>query len=151
MSNYIQQQKPISEKENLTCTFKHTFCRRYIFYILIVGNKIKVTSHKPDSVVGYHLSVAAVTRSNQSAYPSALGRAAPPVYMAFQHTRFTRKTYYYAMPWALTSRFHPYPPKADGNFLWHSLLFAPLNKFGITNIRLFTGVLPFAVRTFLGA
>lgn len=62
------------------------------------GIKKIVTSRKPDSVVSYHLSVAVVARSNQSAYPPALERAAPPVYMAFQHTRFTRKTYYYVMP-----------------------------------------------------
>ena len=64
------------------------------------------------------------------------------IYVALQHTRFTQNYCYQQFPWALTSRFHPYPPKVDGNFLWH---FLPDQD----RDRPLTGVLLFAVRTFL--
>jgi len=52
-----------------------------------------------------------------AAYPSALllwsnNWASSPhslIYVALQHTRFTQKYCYQYDPWALTSRFHPYP------------------------------------------
>jgi hypothetical protein len=36
-------------------------------------------------------------------------RPRPPVYVAFQHARFTRAAGYPTPPWALTPRFHPHP------------------------------------------
>lgn len=52
----------------------------------------KATSHKPDSVVGYHLSVPKVADRNQAAYPvSRTSRSQTILYVAFQHARFTRK------------------------------------------------------------
>ena len=60
----------------------------------------KATGRKPDSVVGYHLSVTPITWSDRSAYPSALnepffpGNAGALTYVAFQHARFTRMNDY---------------------------------------------------------
>ena len=51
----------------------------------------KLQAGKPDSVVGYHLSVPAVTCRTQAAYP--VSRTSSPqaiLYVAFQHARFTR-------------------------------------------------------------
>ena len=38
------------------------------------------------------------------------------VYVAFQHARFTRDPCHHGKPWALTSRFHPYPACAGRLF-----------------------------------
>jgi len=65
---------------------------------------------------GYHLSVQAVTRKDQSAYPvthSLRNMGEPPLtllYMAFQHKRFTRKLCYHKILRALTPHFHHHPP-----------------------------------------
>jgi hypothetical protein len=50
----------------------------------------KLQAGKPDSVVGYHLSVLTITCQHQSAYP--VSRTSSPqtiLYVAFQHARFT--------------------------------------------------------------
>ena len=49
------------------------------------------------------------------------------LYMAFQHTRFTRCCCYQQQPWALTPHFHPrlcqcLYQQSGSNFLWHFLV-----------------------------
>jgi len=51
----------------------------------------KLQAGKPDSVVGYHLSVLIITYQHQSAYPVPWASSPQAVlYVAFQHARFTR-------------------------------------------------------------
>jgi len=50
----------------------------------------KLQAGKPDSVVGYHLSVPIITYRDQSAYPvSQTSSLQAILYMAFQLARFT--------------------------------------------------------------
>jgi hypothetical protein len=111
---------------------------------------------KPDSVVGYHLSVPEVTFRAQAAYPPMVHRGGsgeqpstigicgisackvyPPVLLPVQ-----------AVSSYLTfSPLLPVPPSGEtgrGNFLWHCLF--PRHR---RETRLFTGALLCAVRTFL--
>ncbi len=71
------------------------------------ADKIKkiLQACKPDSVVGYHLSVQSITAKTQSAYPlshciaaNMSGSLLPIVYVAFQHARFTRPGCYQPTP-----------------------------------------------------
>ena len=62
-----------------------------------------------------------------AAYPPAqplaehrAGRPQSPVYVAFQHARFTRPGSYLPEPWALTPRFQPHLLRGS-YFLWHYL------------------------------
>ncbi len=64
-----------------------------------------------------------------SAYPSRHSKNETPpgrrkfgVYLAFQHTRFTRKFCYQKLPWAFTPHFHLFHLHKSGSyFLWHCL------------------------------
>ena len=117
-------------------------------------------SHKPDSVIPTKVETAiiylAVTLLLQScclpsspakfSFSTRTSRPQRLVYVALQHTRFTRKICYQILPWALTSRFHPHPcPKAE------TVIFCGTFSFQLPESRLLTGVLPFAVRTFLSS
>jgi len=69
-------------------------------------------------------------------------RPRPPVYVAFQHARFTRAAGYPTTPWALTPRFHPHPQT-------RAVIFCGTGCERLRAPRRLTGTLPFAVRTFL--
>src|SRR5688500_17104311 len=67
----------------------------------------------------------------------------PLVYVALQHTRFTRRCCYQQPLWALTPLFHPY-------LAWgETVIFCGTVCSCLRRTRLFTGVLLCAVRTFL--
>ena len=59
-------------------------------------------------------SGAALFRRHRASRPRS------PVYVAFQHARFTRAGSYPPAPWALTPRFHPHLSRGS-YFLWHLL------------------------------
>ncbi len=93
----------------------------------------------------YHLSGINIT-----AYlllPTLDHRAGSPqaiLYVAFQHPRFTRSNNYLLPPWALTPHFHLCP--ASGGIVIFCGTVCPRL---LSGARLFTGGLPYAVRTFL--
>jgi hypothetical protein len=91
-------------------------------------NKKKLPTCKPDPVPAqiyatHRLArvaiiyLAPVLLQGSSCLPSGVAssrkhrtsRPRPPVYVAFQHARFTRAAGYPTPPWALTPRFHPHP------------------------------------------
>jgi len=89
-----------------------------------------------------------------AAYPPAqplaehrAGRPQSPVYVAFQHARFTRPGSYLPEPWALTPRFQPHPPLATQ--MDEAVIFCGTICGRVNAPRLLTGTLPCAVRTFL--
>ncbi len=116
----------------------------------------KKKSYKPVSRIlyphqsgnGYHLSVSQVTPRNQSAYPPRqLSHFAGPAKNRGLHGISAHKVYpkYLLLSISVSSylTFSPLSATADSYFLWHFLLSV------LPNTRLFTGVLPCAVRTFL--
>jgi len=59
----------------------------------------KLQAGKPDSVVGYHLSVLIITYQYQSAYPVSWTSSSQTIlYVAFQHARFTLNWCYHQKP-----------------------------------------------------
>ena len=96
----------------------------------------------------YHLSCPNITV--KILLPTLQHRTSRPqtlIYVALQHTRFTRSMHYCKNPWALTSRFHP-GPNIIGVVIFCGTFF-PILRQAQDQARPLTGVLLFAVRTFL--
>ena len=98
----------------------------------ITASKKKLPTCKPDPVPASLRAViiylAPALLQGSSCLPSGVAslrmlrtsRPRPPVYVAFQHARFTRAAGYPTTPWALTPRFHPHLSRGS-YFLWHLL------------------------------
>src|SRR3984957_17605346 len=92
--------------------------------------KKKLPTCKPDPVPaqlcathkfsgGHHLSGPCITAGIWlPTLRHRAGRPRSPVYVAFQHARFTRAGSYLPAPWALTPRFHPHRPADAGRQLF---------------------------------
>jgi hypothetical protein len=136
-------------------------------------------AHKPDSVVSPESKTPSFIWpehycSDLAAYPPTLpasrqtsnGPFSALVYVALQHARFTRPANCLTEPWALTPRFHFYPPRRCRNNppiaaglahfrgfrqLFSVALSVPMDEcFHSGWSRRLTGALPCTVRTFLG-
>ena len=136
-------------------------------------NKKKLPTCKPDPVPAQMYAthrfarvaiiyLAPVLLQGSSCLPSGVAssrkhrtsRPRPPVYVAFQHARFTRAASYLTTPWALTPRFHPHPPfrtAAKNGFSRKGwvVIFCGTGCERLRAPRCLAGALPFAVRTFL--
>jgi hypothetical protein len=137
-------------------------------------NKKKLPTCKPDPVPARLaparaaiIYLAPALLQGSSCLPSGVvslrthrtSRPRPPVYVAFQHARFTRAGSYPQAPWALTPRFHPHPsllaaaprrsPFRACGTKGRAVIFCGTICGCLHIPRRLTGALPCAVRTFL--